>query len=121
MGTFTHAITLRSAAGDFTETLEALVDTGSTFLTVPRPVLERLGVKPLRVIRLQLANGQTEERAIGEIWTELGGIEHTALCVFGDPQRPPMIGAVTLQTFLFVVDTHGERLVPVEALWMYGI
>jgi hypothetical protein len=32
-----------------------------------------------------------------------------------------MIGGVTLQTFLFVVDPHGERLVPVDALWMYGI
>jgi predicted aspartyl protease len=57
MGTVTHSITLHSADGYYTETLDALVDTGSTFLTVPRPVLERLGVEPMRVIRLRLANG----------------------------------------------------------------
>ena len=50
MGTFTHPITLISPAGDRTETLAGLVDTGATFSSVPAQVLTGLGVSPQRTI-----------------------------------------------------------------------
>ena len=45
MGTFTHTITLISTPGEARETVEALVETGAAFSSVPAPVLERLGVE----------------------------------------------------------------------------
>ena len=67
MGTFTQPITLHASSGDHTEELDALVDTGATFTIVPAPILERLGVAPHRRVRLRLANGQSEERALAQI------------------------------------------------------
>ena len=114
MGTFTHTITLIASSGDRTETLEALVDTGATFTIIPAPILERLRVVPEQTVSLRLANGQREQRTIGEVRAELDGVEHTIICIFGAPEAPPAIGAHTLQAFLLAVDTVEERLVPVE-------
>ena len=47
MGTFTHNITLIATSGDARESVEALVDTGATFTSVPASLLERLGVQAL--------------------------------------------------------------------------
>ena len=118
VGTFTHPITLHSDDRSTAETVNALVDTGATFMTMPYDLLERLGVEPFQSVTLRLANGEVERRRIGEIRVELDGQERTAVCVFGEPSAPPIIGAVTLQSFLMVVDTVEHRLVPVEALWL---
>ena len=116
MGTFFHPITLISPTG--TATVEALVDTGSTFSTVPRPVLERLGVVPFTRARLRLANGQTVEQDIGEVVAELDGLHRrTIICVFGEPDTPALLGAQTLETFLLGVDPDQRRLVSLEGWW----
>lgn len=118
MGTFTHLITLYSASGEASETLEALVDTGSSFTTMPAPILERLGIARFATIRLRLATGQVVERDIGEAVVELNGLpRRTVICVFGDRDAPPSIGAQTLETFLLGVDPDQKQLVPLEGWW----
>lgn len=117
MGTFFQPIILLSEQGA-SETVEALVDTGSTFSTIPSPVLERLGVRPHRTIRLRLANGQVDERQVGRVMAELDGVQEETLCVFGGPNDLPTIGAHTLEAFLLGVDPDGQRLVPVEGWWV---
>ena len=118
MGNSTHAITLSAASGDHVETIDALVDTGATFTTIPSALLERLGVVAHRTVSLKLANGRVERRQIGEVRAELDGAAHTTSCVFGEPNAPPVIGAHTLEAFLLAVDPEGQRLVPVEGLWV---
>ena len=118
MGTFTHPITLHSDDRSAAETVNALVDTGATFMTMPHDLLERLGVEPFQSVTLRLANGEVERRRIGEVRVELDGQERTAVCVFGEQSAPPIIGAVTLQSFPTVVDPVEHRLVAVEALWL---
>ncbi len=117
MGTFFHPITLIAASGA-SETLDALVDTGSSFSTVPRPVLERLGAEGLARIRLRLATGESVEREICEIRAELNGdVARTIICVFGDDGAPALIGAHTLEGFMLGVDPDQKRLVPLEGWW----
>ena len=118
MGTFFHPITLVAVGGDSRETVEALVDSGSIFSTFPATMLERLGVRPQRVVRLRLANGQVETRTIGEVSAELADETATIICIFGAADAPPIIGAHTLEAFLLAVDPVGQRLVPVEAYWV---
>lgn len=113
MGTFTHAITLIASSGG-SETVEALVDTGSTFTSVPATVLERLGVRRGRRVRLRLANGQIQECQLGAVMAELDGQRETILCIFGEPGWPAVIGAHTLEAFLLAPDPVEKRLVPVE-------
>ena len=116
MGTFHSSLTLVGASGAIEE-VEALVDTGSTFTTIPGPVLERLRVRPHRVIRLGLANGQLTERRLGRVLARFDGVEEEILCAFGDVGDLPTIGAHTLEAFLLAVDPVEQRLVPSEALW----
>src|SRR5438309_1771168 len=69
MGTFFHPITLIGPAGE--ETIDALVDTGSTFTTIPRPILERLGIASFTRARLRLATGEAEVTELGEVIAQL--------------------------------------------------
>ena len=118
MGTFTHPITLISPAGDRTETLAGLVDTGATFSSVPAQVLTGLGVSPQRTIRLRLADRRIIQHDVGELLAELDGTRRTIICIFGPPDAPPLIGEHTLEAFLVAADPVEQRLVPVEALWL---
>ena len=63
MGTFTHPITLYSDDRGVAETVDPLVDTGATFLTMPADLLDRLGVEPFQSVTLRLANGEVERKA----------------------------------------------------------
>ncbi|HVP06178.1 MAG TPA: excinuclease ABC subunit UvrB [Dehalococcoidia bacterium] len=117
MGTFFHPITLFRADGA-PETFDALVDTGSSFSTVPAPVLSRLGVKPFAKVRLRLATGEAVMRDIGEVRATFDGQEpRTIICVFGDPDAPALIGAQALENFMLGVDPDQKRLVPLEGWW----
>ncbi len=118
MGTFTHKITLISASGQESETLEALVDTGAMFTAVPAPLLERLAVTPIRTMPVRFASEQTEEWRLGQVEAELDGQRMPILCLFGSPDAPPLIGAHALEAFLLTVDPIEQKLVPKEAFLM---
>ena len=120
MGTFTHPITLYSPVGDRMETVEAMVDTGSTFTVVPGFILNALGLRPRRAVNLKLANGHVVERRVGTVTAEIDGEQESIICVFGDTEATPLIGAVTLESFLLAVDPVGQRLVPTEGYWLGG-
>lgn len=113
MGTFTHSITLIGPNGQ-RQIVEALVDTGSTFTSVPGDVLRELGVEPRREVRLRLADGTSHLQQLGRVLVQLDGIEEVTFVVFGEPDSPPTIGAVTLETLLLGIDPVGQRLVPIE-------
>jgi len=117
MGTFFHPITLTGPTGE-SETIDALVDTGSTFSAIPRPVLERLGITPFSRARVRLADGQVTQADLGEVIAELdGGDQRTIICAFDEPTAPALLGAHTLEAFLLGVDPGAQRLVPVEGWW----
>ena len=113
MGTFFHPLTLIGPMGE-RETVEALVDTGATFTTIPRETLRRLGVEPRRQVRLRLADGRSHIQDLGWVAMEIDGLEEVTPVLFGEADAPPAIGAVTLESLLLGVDPVGQRLVPVE-------
>ena len=117
MGTFFRDIRLIAPSGA-SETLEALVDTGAMFTTVPRPILERLGVQPFDTVLVRFANGGVEQWPIGQVEVELEGRRRPILCLFGSPDAPPLIGAHALEAFLLAVDPVEQKLVPKEAYLM---
>jgi len=118
MGTFTHPMTLFAEAGDKSETLEGLVDTGAMFTTVPAPILEELGVEPIDTVPIRFANGSVERWRLGEVKAQIDGRRRPILCLFGPTEAPPLIGAHTLEAFLLTVDPVEKKLVPKEALLM---
>ena len=118
MGTFTHPITLIGPAGE-RRAIQALVDTGSTFTSVPRDILVDLGVEARREVTLRLVDGTAHVQQLGRIMIQLDGVEEMTVVVLGEPESPPTIGAVTLETLLLGVDPVAQKLVPVEG-WRAG-
>ncbi|ADY02477.1 hypothetical protein VMUT_2282 [Vulcanisaeta moutnovskia 768-28] len=57
-------------------TVDLLVDTDSTYTMIPGRVLEDLGIKPTRSVRLRLADGRVIERPLGEAGIEVEGSQH---------------------------------------------
>jgi predicted aspartyl protease len=113
MGTFTQPLTLIGPSGE-RRTVDALVDAGATFTSIPRTILAELGVEPRREVRLRLADGRSHTQQLGRVTVQLDGIEELTFVIFGEPESPATIGAVTLETLLLGVDPAGQRLVPVE-------
>lgn len=118
MGTFFHPITLIGPEGQ-RRTLEALVDTGAAFTTVPASTLEALGVRPFDSLRVRFADGRTETWRMGQLDAELDGRRRPILCPFGAADAPPLIGAHALGAFLLTVGPVEQKLVPKEAYLMF--
>jgi clan AA aspartic protease len=118
MGTFRMAIEIGDAAGERWETVEALVDTGATYTTVPAELLRRLGVTPYARDTFVLADGRRVEHDIGHSWIRVSGRSVVTLVVFAGPEATPLLGAYTLEGLRFAPDPLGRRLVPVPGLLM---
>lgn len=110
MGTFTHTIEVAAAeAGPFV-TVDAVVDTGATFTSLPRSILQRLGVKPRSMRTFMLADGRSIERELAMVTVRMEGEIQPTLCIVGDEETPPLLGAFTLEGFGFGVDPVDRRL-----------
>ncbi|MBS7610319.1 hypothetical protein KEJ19_07165, partial [Candidatus Bathyarchaeota archaeon] len=66
--------------------VELLVDTGAVFASIPRDVLERLGLKPIGRRRLRVYGGALVERDIGVAVFEYGDSLAGAPVIFGEPE-----------------------------------
>ncbi len=112
MGNFFQPITVVGPAGREV-TVEALVDTGATFTSLPASILHDLGVRPGRQVRMRLADGSVHEQQAGSALMRLDGQQEVCPVIFGEESSPPAIGAVTLEIMLLGVDPVEHRLVPV--------
>ena len=119
MGTFSVPVTVGNPDPAARETVDALVDTGSTFSVMPASLLRRLGIEPTWARRLRLANGEVEVRQTGMAFFEVDGMEGAARVVFG-PENLHILGATTLEDLSFVVDPINRRLIAEDALLMWG-
>ena len=116
MGTFSYPIEVISADGTRSETVNALVDTGSTFTCLPANLLREFGVVPYRRIRSELADGSVVEDDVGIVHVRVEGIETPTMAIFADEGAPALLGAYTLEGALLVVDPVKQRLAPTHAL-----
>ena len=68
------------------EIVEVLVDTGATFLVVPRALAERLELRPTRACPIETAGGRQEIWPLAEVRIRLDGDEVTTPCLdCGEP------------------------------------
>lgn len=99
------------------ETLDLLVDTGATFLCVPRKVADALGLQPKRSVPIITAGGREEMWPVAEVRIVVVDREVPTLC-FIAPEGPALLGAVALESLLLAVDPVAKRLVPAKAYVM---
>jgi predicted aspartyl protease len=106
--------------GDFLgkrfESIEALVDTGATYTSIPSDLLAHLGIQPEEERGFVLANGQRAVYGLAWIRVRLVGREQPTLVIFGDPGSEVLLGAFTLEGFGLGVDAVNMRLIPTPGL-----
>ncbi len=122
MGTFSVRVTVWNVRiPEKRLSLELLVDTGATYTVIPSRVLEALEVKPVRMVRLRLADGRIVERPLGEVGIDIEGYTASATpVVFGD-EGVYLLGSVTLEQLGLAPDPIARRLRPTEALLMSSL
>ena len=95
------------------EKLNALVDTGATLLVIPEDVIERLGLRIIREIPTNYANGHVEVRKIhGPLTLSVMGRTTTFDALAGHKGQPALLGQVPLEALDFCVDPKNQRLIP---------
>ena len=116
MGIFYVVVEIGDPEGRRYDRIEAMVDTGATYASVPRPLLEALGVVPHERALFELADGRQVERDIGRAWVRVGNRSEITLVVFAEPGSPALLGAYALEGLRLAADPAGHRLVPVPGL-----
>jgi clan AA aspartic protease len=115
MGLFNVEIEVLPANGGTPRRQSVLVDTGASYLSLPREVLVSLGYQAIDRQRVVFATGQTAVWDVAEVRVRLEGRERTVLAFFAPEQAPRLLGAQTLETFGLGVDPRRKRLMPVDA------
>ena len=98
--------------GQHSRDIEATVDTGAAYTTLPARLLRELGVAPMGKRRFLLADGRRIEMEYGEARASINGEQVTTLVVFGEDDSPALLGTYTLDGLVLAVDPIERRLVP---------
>ena len=94
------------------ELSDVMVDTGSEYTWIPRPILEELGVTPARTERFETADGRIFEREIGFAMIFTAGRATPTIVVFAGEDDMTLLGAVALEGLNMRVDLLRRELVP---------
>ena len=116
MGTFNVDVEIANYTGGEFQSINALVDTGSTHTTVPASILDRLGVEPERQRPFRLADNRVVQHGTGFARLRYGGDEAVVQVVFGPEDIGSCIGATTPENLGLAVDPIEQTLVQVEGL-----
>ncbi len=91
--------------------VEALVDTGATFLCLKPSVIAQLGLQQFDTVPVTTANGSCNVGKYGPVWMEVMGRHTFGNALELDESSPNLIGQIPLEDFDFVVDCTGQRLI----------
>lgn len=116
MGTFSWPLRISSMEGQLSRDLEATVDTGAAYTTLPGRMLHELGVIPAGQRRFLLADGRRVFMDYGEARATVDGESVATLVIFGEDNAPPLLGAYTLEGLALAVDPVEQRLVPTHLI-----
>ena len=94
------------------EELDATVGTRSIYTTVPRAMLDRLGVPIQRSLPSETADGRMIPADVGTTVIRLEGIEVHTTVIFGEANEPSLLGTLTLEQAALALDPAAGRLIP---------
>ena len=116
MGTFNWPFRISGMDGGPSREIEATVDTGAAYTTLPRRLLRELGVEPTGRRRFLLADGRRVDMDVGQAWVAINGERVVTIVAFADDDAPPLLGAYTLEGLALAVDPVEQRLVPTHLI-----
>ena len=116
MGTFKWPLRIASMDGQQGRDIEATVDTGASFTTLPSSLLRELGIEATGRRGFLVADGRRVEMEYGQAWATIDGESVVTIVVFGEEEAPPLLGAYTLEGLALAVDPEAQRLVPTSMI-----
>ena len=115
MGTFYVAIQVADRFRERYVNVDAMVDTGSTYTSLPESLLEELGIEREETDIFEMADNRLVEYDMGETRVRLEGREFTVPVIFAADGSVPLVGMTTLEILRLGIDPVAEKLVPVTA------
>ena len=92
-------------------TVRALVDSGATFLCLPKPQIEQLGLHLQRVKEARAVSGTLNLGIYGAAKVATGGRECITEVMELPADRQPLLGQIPLEMMDWWVDVSNQRLV----------
>jgi clan AA aspartic protease len=93
------------------EVADALVDTGATTLSVPKRLIEQLGLTPFRARRVRTSSGPKTVQVYGAARLTIEGRDCLVDVVEVSDDCPVLIGQVPLELLDFVIDPKMQCLI----------
>jgi clan AA aspartic protease len=116
MGTFYVTVQVADRFRERYVHVDALVDTGSTYTSLPEGLLRDLGIASDEVRIFELADNRRVEYPLGDIRLGIENRERMVPVMFAADDTTPLLGMTTLEILGLGVDPIEEKLVPVIAL-----
>jgi clan AA aspartic protease len=98
------------------EDIEVLVDSEAIYTSIPRNILEKLGLKPIAKQKLRLFSAEVVEHDIGGVVVEYEGRRAIVPVIFGESGDIPVLGVTALESLGYQLDPVTKKLKPVELL-----
>jgi len=95
--------------------LEALVDTGATFTTIPLSLAEKLKLSHITRRKVRTASGE-EEMAVSYLIIEIPGEKAVTEVLISEKLDRVLIGVLTLEALAFKVDPRTGKIEKTEIL-----
>ena len=99
-----------------TQKIEFLIDSGAIYSVVPKPILKRLGIKPLAEQEFRLADGTKIVRKKGGALFKYGDRIGVADVIFGEKGDHVLLGAFTLEALGLSLDPLRRDLRPIPMI-----
>lgn len=93
------------------EVADALVDTGATFLSLPRRLIEQLGLKQFRTRKVKTSAGSITTRMYEAVRLTIQERDCTVDVAEVPDDCPVLVGQIPLEALDFVVDPVNRRLI----------
>jgi predicted aspartyl protease len=103
--------TLRADQVRFLEIPEALVDTGATTLSMPKSLIDQLGLLPVRTRKARSSAGSVTLQIYGAVRLTIQGRDCLSDVAEVPDDCPVLIGQVPLELLDFVADAKNHRLI----------
>ena len=116
MGETYVTIEVGDTRGERFETMEVLIDTGSTYTAIPGDLLRRLGVPVAEIAQSELADGSMAPIEVGDTIIRLEGRQFPTPVILGGDDEPSLLGVMALERARLAVDPVNGRLIPVNVL-----
>ena len=113
MGIFRTTIAIENPLfrGTVREIPDVMVDTGSEYTWIPRPILESLRLAPERTARFKTADGRVLERDVAFANVFAGGTSAPDIVVFAEPGDMTLLGCRALEGLNLRIDVVNKVLV----------